>query len=91
MSSLHCLLHCHNNFFVSFEISGGSYSPSQNTLRLINKFEKCISSFMLILFNFLALSPNFCFCKGDWVLDYVFTQFRDFTKISSFFKSFENS
>ena len=35
-----------NNFFVSFEISGGSYNPSQNTLRLINKFEKCMLSFM---------------------------------------------
>ena len=35
-----------NNFFVSFKIRGGSYNPSQNTLRLINKFEKCIPSFM---------------------------------------------
>ena len=35
-----------NNFFVSFEISGGSYNPSQNTLRLLNEFEKCILSFM---------------------------------------------
>ena len=35
-----------NNSFVSFEISGGSNNPSQNTLRLINKFEKCIPSFM---------------------------------------------
>ena len=35
-----------NNFFVSFKISGGSYNLSQNTLRLINKFEKCILSFM---------------------------------------------
>ena len=41
--------------------------------------------------QFLALSPNFYFCKGDWALDYVCTQFRDFTKISSFFKSFGNS
>ena len=35
-----------NNFFVSFETSGGSYNPSQNTLKLINEFEKCIPSFM---------------------------------------------
>ena len=35
-----------NNFFVSFEISGGSYNPSQNTLRLINEFEKCTLPFM---------------------------------------------
>ena len=35
-----------NNFFASFEISGGSYNPSKNTLKLINKFEKCNTSFM---------------------------------------------
>ena len=35
-----------NNFFVNFEISGGSYNPSQNTLRLMNKFVKSIPSFM---------------------------------------------
>ena len=35
-----------NNFCVSFEISGGSYNPSENTLRLINEFEKCIPSFI---------------------------------------------
>ena len=46
---------------------------------------------MLILFNFWGLLPNICFCKGDWALDYVRTQFRDFTKIYSFFKSFDNS
>ena len=33
-------------FFVSFEINGGAYNPSQNTLRLIYKFEKCIACFM---------------------------------------------
>ena len=27
-----------NNFFVSFEISGGSYNSSQNTLKLTNEF-----------------------------------------------------
>ena len=31
---------------VSFEISGGSYNLSQNTLRLINEFKKCIMPFM---------------------------------------------
>ena len=31
---------------MSFDISGGSYNPSQNTLRLMNEFEKCIFSFM---------------------------------------------
>ena len=41
-----------------------------------------------ILDNFPALLPNFDFCKGDWVLDYVCTQFRDFTKTFSFSKSF---
>ena len=35
-----------NNLFASFEISGGSYNPSQNTLRLIHEFEKYIPSFM---------------------------------------------
>ena len=37
-----------NNFFVSFKISGGSYNLSQNTLRLIKEFEKCILSFILV-------------------------------------------
>ena len=50
----HCLLHCHKQLFVSFEISGGSYNPSQNTLRLINKFEKCMLSFMeTLIANFI--------------------------------------
>ena len=35
-----------NNFFVSFEISSGSYNLSQNTLKLINEIEKYILSFM---------------------------------------------
>ena len=35
-----------NNFFVSFEISGGSYNLPQNTFRVMNEFEKCILSFM---------------------------------------------
>ena len=35
-----------NNSFVISGISGGSYNLSQNTLRLINEFRKCILSFM---------------------------------------------
>ena len=35
-----------NNFFVSFEISGGLHNLSQNTSRLIEEFEKCILSFI---------------------------------------------
>ena len=81
-----------NNLFVSFEISGGSYNLSQNTLRLVNGFEKYILSLMeSLIANFLALLPNFYFSKGDLGLDYVCTQFRDFTKISSFSRSFDNS
>ena len=41
--------------------------------------------------QFCSLSPNFYFCKGDWALDYVRTQFRNFTEVSSFFKLFDNS
>ena len=48
-----------NNFFLSFEISGGLYS-----------FTK--------------------YYQRDWGLDYVFTQFHDFTKMYSFSWSFEN-
>ena len=58
-----------NNFLLSFEISGGSYNPLQNTLRLINEFKKYTLSFMesliAILFNFQAPLPNFYFCLGD--------------------------
>ena len=81
-----------NSFFVSFEISGGSYDRSQNTLRLLNKFEKCIPSFMesliddFIQFSCAIAKGDFYFCKRDWAIDDVCTQFRDFTKISSFFK-----
>ena len=57
-----------NNFFVSFEISGGSYNPSQNTLRLINKFEKCIPSFMeSLIADFIQFSSaiaKFLFLQG---------------------------
>ena len=46
-----------DNFFVSVEISGESINPSQNTLRLINKFEKCISSFMeSLIVDFIKFS-----------------------------------
>ena len=73
-----------NNFFVSFEISGGLYNLSRNTLESINEIEKCIVSFMenvvTDFFNLLVLLPNFCFGKGDWTIDYVCTQFRDFAK-----------
>ena len=84
-----------NNFLVSFENSGGSYNPSQNTLRLTNKFEKCIPSFMESLIadciQFSGAITKFCFCKGDWALNYAYTSFRDFTKLSSIFKLFESS
>ena len=57
-----------NNFFVSFEIRGGSYNPSQNTLRLINKFEKCIPSFMeSLIADFIQFSSaiaKFLFLQG---------------------------
>ena len=49
--------------------------------------ERLIADFI----QFLALLPIFYFCKGDWVLEYVRAQLRDFTKISSFLKSFYNS
>ena len=38
---------------LSFEISGESYNPSQNTLRLINKLDKCILSFMESLISLI--------------------------------------
>ena len=57
-----------NNFFVSLEISGGSYNPSQNTLRLKNIFEKCILSFMECLIadftQFFSAIINFLFLQG---------------------------
>ena len=57
-----------NNFFVSFKIRGGSYNPSQNTLRLINKFEKCIPSFMeSLIADFIQFSSaiaKFLFLQG---------------------------
>ena len=57
-----------NNFFVSVEINGGSYNPSQNTLRVINEFEKCIPSFFeSLIANFIQFSgasPKFLFLQG---------------------------
>ena len=57
-----------NNFFVSFEISGGSFNPSQNILRLTNEFEKYIPSFMESLTaNFIQFSSaiaKFLFLQG---------------------------
>ena len=44
-SHIVCCIAINNLFFLRFEISGGSYDPSQNTLRLMNKFKKCIPSF----------------------------------------------
>ena len=74
-----------NSFFVSFATSGGSYNPSQNTLRLISKFEKCVPSSME------SLTANFIHFSSAIAKDYVRTQFRDFTKIFSFSKPFDNS
>ena len=57
-----------NNFFVSFEISGGSYNPLQNTLKLINEFEKCILSFIeSLISDFIQFSSaiiKFLFLQG---------------------------
>ena len=62
---------------------------------LWDEFGKCILSFMESLIadlsDFLSLLPDFYFCRGDWALEYVSTQFRDFNKISSFARSFDNS
>ena len=62
---------CYNvvkNFFVSFEISGGSYNPSQNTLRLINKLEKCVLSLLeSLIADFIQFSSaiaKFLFPQG---------------------------
>ena len=45
-----------NNFFVNFEIRGGSYNTLENTLGLTNEFEKCIPFFMeSLIANFIQL------------------------------------
>ena len=53
---------------MSFEISGGLHNLSQNTLRLINKFEKGILSFMenLIadLIQFFSAIAKFLLLQG---------------------------
>ena len=42
--------------------------------------------------QFCSVMAKFLFLqKWYWALDYVCTQFRDFTKILSFFKLFDNS
>ena len=77
-----------NNFYVNFEIIGGSCNPSQNTLRLIYKFEKCIPSFMgSLIADFIEFS--------DIISKFVFLQGRLGTRvcvhsISWFFKFFDN-
>ena len=57
-----------SNFFVSFEISGGSYNFSQNTLKLINESGKCILSFMESLIadfiQFFIAFARFFFLQG---------------------------
>ena len=84
-----------SNFFVSFEIIAVSWNILQNTLRLINKFENFIQSFMEgLIADFIQVSraiAKFLFLQGR--LDYVCTQSCDFTNftISSFSKLFGNS
>ena len=82
-----------NSFFVSFEISGGSYNRSWSTFRLINEFEKCILSFMeSLIADFVQFSSaiiRFLFLILHRALDCVCTQFRDFTKLFSFSKLFK--
>ena len=77
-----------NNFFVSFEISGGFYNLLPNILRLINKFENYILSFMESLISnfiqFLSAVAKFCLCMGDWTLDYVCTEFPHFPAHSTY-------
>ena len=57
-----------NNFFANFEINGGSYNPSQKTLKLVNKFEKCNAPFMeSLIADFIQFSgpiAKFLFLKG---------------------------
>ena len=50
-----------------------------------------MESLMTDFIQFPGAITKFLFCEGDWALDYMYIQFRDFTKISSFFKSFDNS
>ena len=84
-----------NNSSVSFEIIVGSYNLSQNTFRLKNKFRKCIIFFIESLIAdfilFFSAIANFYFCKEDWALVYVYTQYRDFTNISSFSRLLDNT
>ena len=49
-----------------------------------------MESLIADLIQFFSAIVKFLFL-GDWAVDYVCTQFRDFTKISSFSKSLDNS
>ena len=49
--------------------------------------ESLIADFIL----FFSAITNFYFCKEDWALDYVYTQYRDFTNISSFSRLLDNT
>ena len=81
---------------MSFEFSGRLYNPSQNTVTLMNEFEKCILSFMeSLIADFIQLSNAiviFLILQGrlGTMCDYVCTQCCYFTKISSFCKSFDS-
>lgn len=55
-----------NNFSVSFGISGRSFYPSHNTLRLIDRFEKYMFFTERLIADFVQFSnaiANFYFCK----------------------------
>ena len=61
-----------NNFSVSFGISGRSFYPSHNTLRLIDRFEKYVFFMERLIADFVQFSnaiANFYFCKVrfSWV------------------------
>ena len=77
--------------FLSFVISGGFYHLSQNTLRLINKFQKCWTFKECLIADFLALLPNFLFLQCRLGLGYVYTQSWFFPNIFSFPKSLSRS
>ena len=47
------------SFFVGFEISGQCYNYSQNTLRLINEFDKCGTFMENLIAGFIQFSSQF--------------------------------
>ena len=60
---------------MSIEISGGSYNISQNTLKRMNKFEKCILSFTeSLIFYFIQFSSA--------IAKFLFVQERLGTRLS---------